>query len=191
MSLLLQLWLPILLSAVFVFIASAIIWMVLPIHKHDYKNPGNKEGPLLDFLRTQAFEPGVYSVPWMQCENRKPTPESLEKMKRGPWAMLVVMKSAPKMGKLLALWFLHLLIVGIIIGYILTHGMLAFGDPGMKVFRVAGTIALLAHAGYAMPMCIWHGQPWSQLPGRLFDGIVYALITGGTFAWLWPTWYGG
>ena len=188
MSPLLQLWLPILLSAVFVFIASSIIWMVLPIHKHDYKDPGEKERPFLEFLRTHGFGPGVYSVPWCHGKDKA---AAMERAKQGPWAMLVVMKNAPNMGKLLGLWMLHLIIIGVVIGYILTNGLLAFGSPFLLVFRLASTAALLAHAGYALPQCIWHGQPWSQLPGRLFDGVVYALITGATFAWLWPTGVGG
>ncbi len=36
MAFLTELWLPILLSAVFVFIVSSIIHMALPIHKGDY-----------------------------------------------------------------------------------------------------------------------------------------------------------
>jgi hypothetical protein len=29
-------------------------------------------------------------------------------------------------------------------------------------------------------------MPWSQLPGRLIDGVVYALLTAGCFAGFWP-----
>ena len=60
------------------------------------------------------------------------------------------------------------------------------GAEYLHVFRITGTGALLAYAGYAMPMAIWHGMPWSQVPGRVIDGVIYALLTAGTFAWLWP-----
>jgi hypothetical protein len=30
------------------------------------------------------------------------------------------------------------------------------------------------------------GMPWSHVPGRVFDGVVYALLTAGVFGWLWP-----
>ena len=42
-----SLWIPILLSAVFVFVASAILHMVLPVHKTDWKKV-EREDDLLD-----------------------------------------------------------------------------------------------------------------------------------------------
>lgn len=178
------LWLPIVVSAVLVFIASSIIWMALPIHKHDYKNPGDKEGPLLEFLRTHGFAAGVYYVPW--CQGKQNDPATQEKMKSGPWALLTVMPGGPNMGKMLGMWMLHLLIVGVFAAYIASHAGLAPGARYLSIFRIAGAAALMAHAGYALPSAIWHGMPWSQLPGRLFDGVVYALLTAGAFAGLWP-----
>jgi hypothetical protein len=182
---LLDLWLPILLSAVLVFVASSIIWMASPLHKHDYKNLGEKEGPLLDMLRSASFAPGVYYVPW--CHGKPSDSAMADKLKRGPWAMLTVMTGAPHMGKMLGAWFTHLIIVGVFVAYLASHAGLAPGAEYLHVFRVTGTSALLAYAGYAMPMCIWHGMPWSQLPGRVIDGVIYALLTAGTFAWLWPS----
>jgi len=38
-----ELWLPILLSAVFVFIASCISRMLLPFHKKDYRKMNNED----------------------------------------------------------------------------------------------------------------------------------------------------
>lgn len=181
---LVDLWQPILISAVLCFVASAIIWMASPLHKHDYKNPGDKEGPILDLLRAKSFEPGVYMVPW--CHGKENDPAMADKMKRGPWAMLTVMPSGPNMGKMLFLWFVHLLIISTFVAYLASHAGLAPGAEYLSVFRITGTAALLAHAGYAMPMCIWHGMPWSQLPGRLFDGVLYALLTAGAFGWRWP-----
>jgi len=33
---------------------------------------------------------------------------------------------------------------------------------------------------------IWKGQPWSVTLKEIFDGLVYGLLTAGTFGWLWP-----
>lgn len=184
MDAILSLWLPIILSAVAVFIASSIIWMATPLHKHDYKDPGTSEGALLDTLRTTGLSPGVYFVPWVGCSG-KPDQAAMDKMKRGPWAMLTVMSGAPNMGKTLGLWFVHLLIVGVFVAYI-TGLALPHGAPYLKVFQVAGTAAFLAYGGYAFPLSIWHAQPWSQLPLRIIDGLIYALVTAGVFGWLWP-----
>jgi hypothetical protein len=180
-----DLWLPILVSAAIVFVASSIIWMATPIHKNDYKSPGDKEGPLLAWLRQSGLTPGVYFVPWCQGSQAK-DPSTQQRMKEGPWALLTVQSGPPIMGKMLGLWFLHLLIVGFFVAYVASHAGLAPGAKYLSVFRIVGATALIAHAGYALPMAIWHGMPWSQLPGRLFDGVVYCLLTAGTFAWLWP-----
>ena len=180
---LIDLWLPILLSAVIVFVASSIIWMATPIHKNDYLSPGEHEGPLLEAVRTAGLRPGVYFLPW--CADMK-DPAAVARMKAGPWALLNVLGAAPNMGKNLSMWMLHLLMVGIVVAYVVSNAGLARGTSYFLVFRMAATVALLAHAGYALPMSIWHGQPWRQIPGRLFDGVVYALLTGGCFAGFWP-----
>ena len=183
-----SLWLPILLATVGCFVLSSIIWMASPLHKHDYKSPGDKEGPLLDLLRSQAFEPGMYYVPWCgghDGSKKKPSPEMIEKMKAGPWAMLTVKPGAPSMGRMLAMWALHILIVTVLVAYVASNGRAA-GAGFLSVFQVATTAALLGHAGGALPASIWQGQPWSQLPGRLVDAVIYACTTGAAFAGLWP-----
>jgi len=184
MDMLLSLWLPIIVTAVIVFVASSIIWMAAPIHKHDYKNPGDKEGEILALLRSVALAPGLYMVPWNNHGN-KAHKAAEARVKEGPWATITVMPGIPNMGKLLGAWFFHLVVVTIFIAYVGSVTLVAGADY-LKVFQVIGGAALLAHAGYALPMAIWHGMPWSQLPGRLFDGVVYALLTAGTFGWLWP-----
>jgi len=178
------LWMPILLSAVICFIASSIIWMASPLHKHDYKDPGDKEKPILEFLRANSLSAGVYYVPWCQGKDRK-DPAVQAQMKQGPWAMLTVMPGMPSMGPMLGLWFVHLVIVSTFIAYLATHALHG-GVTYLQVFQVVGTAGLLAYAGQAMPMCIWMGMPWSTLPGKLVDGLIYALLTAGTFGWLWP-----
>ncbi len=184
MNFLVDLWLPILVSAALVFIASSIIWMALPIHRHDYKNPGDKEETILGMLRSGSFAPGVYYVPW--CRGKEKDPAVMQKMKTGPWALLTVMPSGPNMGKMLGLWFLHLVLVGVVVAYVAAHANMPPNPRYFDVFQLAGATALLAHAGYALPMAIWHGMPWSQVPGRFFDGLVYSLLTAGSFAGLWP-----
>lgn len=185
MTPLLSLWLPILLVTVACFVASSVIWMASPLHKHDYKDPGDKEGTILDMLRAAALAPGVYYVPWCNPKILKEDPSAMERAKAGPWAMLTVMPGLPNMGKNLGAWALHLVIVTSLVAYITAAGR-APGAGFLAIFQVATTAGLLAHAGYALPMCIWHGQPWSQLPGRLADGVIYALITGAILGAMWP-----
>lgn len=179
------LWLPIVASAVIVFFASAIIWMVLPIHNKDYGDPRPAQAALLDAIKASGLKPGMYSMPF--CEHGKDkSPEVEARLKSGPWAVLTIMRASPKMGAMLGLWMLHLLIVTTVIAYVATLTGMVPGENYMRVFRVVGSTALLAHAGYALPLCIWHSNPWHTLPAKLFDGVVYALLTAGTFGWLWP-----
>lgn len=184
MEFILTLWKPILLAAVIVHFASAIIWMASPLHKHDYKNPGSSEGAILAFLRSAALAPGVYNVPWCTHKDAK-DPAHIEKMKAGPWAQINVMPGVPNMGQCMILWIVNLLIVGTFVAYITSHALVP-GASYLKVFQIVGATAFLAHAGNAATLSIWMGQPWRQFPGRIVDGLIYALLTAGTFAWLWP-----
>ncbi|MBU6411881.1 MAG: hypothetical protein KGS45_00265 [Planctomycetes bacterium] len=179
-----SLWLPILLSTVFCFIASSIIWMASPLHKKDYENPGEHEGSMLDLLRRAGFTPGVYVFPW--CTHGKPTPEMLEKMKTGPWAHMTVMQGPPSMAKPLILWFVYLLAIGITVGYVGAASGLGAGVNYLRVFQIVGVSAFLVHVMGSLPMYIWMGQPWKTLPGRIVDGLIYTGLTAGTFGWLWP-----
>jgi hypothetical protein len=33
---------------------------------------------------------------------------------------------------------------------------------------------------------IWKAQPWSNTIKEVIDGLIYAMLTAGTFGWLWP-----
>ena len=59
-----QLWLPIVLSAVFVFLASSIIWMALPYHKADIKVLPDEKA-LTEPLAKLNLPPGTYM--WLNC----------------------------------------------------------------------------------------------------------------------------
>jgi len=54
------------------------------------------------------------------------------------------------------------------------------------VFRVVGTAAILGHAVGSLQDSIWKGVRWGVTAKFVFDGVVYGLVTAGTFAWLWP-----
>ena len=93
MTALATLWLPILVSAVFVFIASSVIHMFLPWHKSDYPKMPNEE-KAMDALRPLAIPPGDYMVPRPANMKDMKSPEFTEKMKRGPVMMVRVLGAA-------------------------------------------------------------------------------------------------
>jgi hypothetical protein len=178
------LWLPILLSAVIVFIASSIMHMVLPYHRSDYVRLPDEDG-VTAALRTAGVKRGRYIFPHCTHENMK-SPEVVEKYKQGPVGMLTIFPSGPpKMGKFLGLWFGFLLIIGIFVAY-LAGRTLAPGTHYLQVFRVAGTAAFLAYGLGNLANGIWKGQPWPATIKEVVDGLIYGLLTAGTFGWLWP-----
>lgn len=179
------LWGPILLSAVIVFVASSIFHMLLPFHRSDYRKLPD-EDRVLDTLRAAGVTPGrSYHFPFCTHKEMK-SPEAQARFKRGPVGLLTVFPSGPPaMGKYLGFWFLFCVIVGIFVAC-LTGRTLAAGTPYMEVFRVAGTIAFLGYAASQIQDSIWKGQTWGVTFKHLFDGLIYALLTAGTFGWLWP-----
>lgn len=185
MAFLAELWLPILLSAVFVFVLSSIIHMALPNHRGDYRKLSDEEG-LLDAMRTQGVTPGDYMFPCAGSMKDAATPEMIEKFKRGPVGILTIMPSgAPAIGKNLAQWFGYSVLVGVFAGYVAWHG----AGPGAgyaAVFRLSGAVAMAAYALGSMPASIWKGTPWRTTAKFIGNGIAYGLVTGGTFGWLWP-----
>jgi len=178
------LWLPILLAAVIVFIASSIIHMVLPYHRSNYKKLPDEDN-IRKILRAANLTPGLYHTPY--CTHKEMnTPEAKAKFAEGPVALMTVFSNGSvNMGKFLGQWFAFLLVVGIVVAYLAAHTLHA-GAPYRHVFRVVGTAAFLAYGIGIMSNGIWKGQPWSVVAKEVFDGLIYSLLTAGTFGWLWP-----
>ncbi len=187
MAFLTELWLPIVLSAVIVFISSAVLWMALPLHKNDFVAPPD-EASIMNAVTTHGFKPGQYYIPWCNHgEGGHKDPAFIEKMKRGPWVMLTVMDKAPSFPRSLMQWFIYQLVLCALIGYC---AWAALGErlnlEYLEIFQVVGAIALLAQAGMALQDSIWKGSSWRLSITKLIDGVVYALLIAGVFAWLWP-----
>ena len=181
----LSLWLPILLSAAAVFILSSIIHIALKYHNSDFKALPSEEA-VLDDLRKHNIPPGEYHFPHAKDMKEMGSPEFIEKMKKGPVALMTVLENAPpKMGGQLFLWFVFSIIVGIFAAYIAGHA-LAPGAHYLSVFRFAGATAFAGYSLAAIPNSIWYKRSWSSTFKTMFDGLIYALFTGGIFGWLRP-----
>jgi len=178
------LWLPILLSAVIVFIASSIMHMVLPYHRSDYKQLPD-EDKLTGTLRVAALSPGLYIFPFCTHKDMK-SPAAQERFKQGPVGMMTIRPSGPPaMGKYLVAWFLYCLIVSFFVAYLTGHTV-APGTLYLAVFRVAGTAAFMSFGVGSLVNSVWKGQPWGMTIKEVVDGLVYSLLLAGTFGWLWP-----
>jgi hypothetical protein len=179
------LWVPILLSAVIVFVASSIMHMVLPYHKSDYRKLPD-EDEVVDALRAAGVTPGPpYHFPHTTHKEMK-SPEVVEKFKRGPIGLLTVIPSgAPAMGKYLGMWFAYCVVISIFVACVAGR-TLAPGTRYPEVFHVVALASFLAYGLGQIQDSIWKGQTWGVTAKHVFDGLIYALLTAGTFGWLWP-----
>ena len=180
-----SLWLPVLVGAVLVFVASSIIHMMLPYHRSDFARlPA--EDDVMSSLRAFKIPPGDYFIPCPGGPESMRSPEFQEKMKRGPVAVMTMMESGvPTMGTQLVWWFVYSLVVGFFSGYVASRA-LPVGADYMQVFRFTGTVAFVGYSLALWQNTIWYKRSVSATAKSTFDGLIYALLTAGAFGWLWP-----
>ena len=180
-----SLWLPIIVSAVVVFLASWIVHMFLPFHRSDFARLPDEDA-VLDALRALIIKSGSYLAPWVSTPAQMKEPSYIEKRTRGPSLFLTIIAGpAPGMGKPLAQWFVYLLVIALFVAC-LAHTTVAPGAPPAVVFYVTGIAAFMAYALGHPHQSIWYRQPWRTTVSYLFDGLIYTLLTAAVFAWAWP-----
>jgi hypothetical protein len=140
----------------------------------------------MDALRPFALRPGEYMLPRAGDMKAMKSPEFIEKLKRGPVLIMTVLPNGPiSMSKSLVQWFIYTVIVGLLAAYV--AGRVLAPEAGyLTVFRVAGTTAFIAYAVGLWQQSIWYNRPWSTTLKLTLDGLIYGLLTGGVFGWLWP-----
>ena len=182
---LLALWLPILVSAVLVFVVSSIIHMALPYHRTDIRRMP-AEDDVLAAIRRATPPVGEYVLPYATMQEMK-SPDYVQKRSAGVVAIVTVVPGGPPtMGKPLAGWFVYAVVVSLFAGYIASRALGAGPADYLDVFRFAGTTAF---AGYGLGIwqhSIWWGRPWTTTAKSTLDALIYALLTAGIFGWLWP-----
>ena len=185
MMLFTSLLMPVLVSAVIVFVVSSIIHMVLTYHRSDFLRVPNEDGAL-DALRRLNIPPGDYIAPHAGGPEGMKKPEFIEKWTKGPVVLMTVIPPGPPaMGKSLLLWFLYSVVVSAFAGY-LAGAALEPGAPYLDVFRLVGTAAFMGYSLALLQHSIWYRRNWATTFKSVFDGLVYGLLTAGTFGWLWP-----
>src|SRR5688572_32453939 len=112
------LWLPILASAVIVFVASSIIHMAPLWHRNDLPAPPDGDR-MQDALRPFGLRPGEYMLPRPQNMKDCNAPEFVEKLKRGPVLIMTVIPNGPmSMAKPLVQWFVCILVISALVAYV-------------------------------------------------------------------------
>jgi hypothetical protein len=179
------LWLPILLSAVIVFVASSIIHMGPFWHRGDYPKVPNQD-KVQDALRPLAIPPGDYMLPRASNMKEMRTPEHMEKLTKGPVIVLTVLPNGPgSMARNLVQWFLYTVVVSFFAAYVASRA-LPPGTDYLRVFQLVGATAFVGYSLALLQMSIWYRRAWRLTVKAIFDGLIYGLLTAGTFGWLWP-----
>jgi hypothetical protein len=185
MEFLTQLWLPIVVSAVVVFLLSALAWTVMPHHRKDWQ-PLPNEDAVLATMRTNQPGPGQYAVPYFADPKMREDPAMKEKLIRGPSAYITVIPTGmPAMGPMMAKSLIFNLVVSLLVAYVAWHALGA-DAPYLPVFRIVGATSMMSYILASVPESIWFGRPWRTFGLQVMDGVVFGLFTAGIFGWLWP-----
>ncbi|MGA7617353.1 MAG: hypothetical protein WBX15_19485 [Thermoanaerobaculia bacterium] len=180
-----MLWIPILVAGVAVFVLSSIIHMAPLWHRNDFPKLPDEEG-VRAALGPVRIPPGEYIVPRAGTPAEMKSPEYVEKLNQGPVMMMTVLPNGQfGMARDMILWLVYILLVSFFSAYIAGRAL----PPGaiyLSVFRFAGATAFIGYAVALWQMSIWYRRSWSLTLKITFDGILYAILTGGIFGWLWP-----
>ena len=175
-----SLWIPVLVSALVVWVASALVWMVLPWHKKDWSKTPD-ENALRAALKDAT--PGTYMLPYCVDPKELEKDEVKQLYIDGPQGFVTITPNGlPAMGPKLGMTFLYYVGVGVLAAYFVSRTVP--NGEYLEVFRIAGTTAFIAHGVAYFQESIWFGRPWSLTAKSLLDALIYGLLTGGAFGWL-------
>jgi hypothetical protein len=186
MSDLMALWLPIVVSAVAVFVVSSLIHMVFKWHNPEYRGLPNEDG-IRDVLRAANLKPGFYVTP--KCTDMKDMASEamVKKYQEGPVAFITLMPNgSPDMGRALGLWFVFSLIVASAAACITLQAIPLNGNAHLAAHSIA-LITFIAYGFGSLQDFIWMGKPLSSMLKYLLDALLYSVVTALSFWLLWPT----
>jgi hypothetical protein len=171
---------PIVLSAVVLFFASFLSWMILQLHKDDWRKI-EREDEFMAAVKPFNLPEGSYIFP--RCSN----PEEMKseafqaKYKAGPRGIMTIL-APTNMGVNLAMTMAYFLVVSFGLGYL---AGIAFkpGETFLNVLRFVFTAGLLAFLASVVQHSIWFRN---RIVGHVIESIAYALIVGVIFAAMWP-----
>ncbi len=182
---LVALWLPIVSSAVAVFVLSSLVHMVFKWHNADYHGFGN-EDEVRAAIQRGAPPAGQYMIPYCIDPQQMRAPEMQQKFRDGPVAFVLLReRGVMNMGRSLGLWFVYAAVVALFAGYLASRS-LPSGAAFAAVFRLVATVTFMTFVGGSVQNAIWMGKPWNSVAKELLDGAIYGAATGAVFGALWP-----
>ena len=186
MNALLSLWLPILLSAVVVFVISSLVHMVFKWHASDYSALANEDA-VRDAIRAGNPAPGRYVVP--HCADMKDmgSEAMVKKYKEGPVGHFTLGPGGvPNMGKYLGQWFLWSLAIAVVAAYLASRLFGLDHHYARAAAKLVGAVSFIAYGFGTVTESIWMMRPWSGSAKYLLDAALYAVGSAAVFYWLWP-----
>ena len=174
-----DLWLPILVSAVLVFIVSAIIHMVLKYHNTDYSRLPNEDA-VRAAIRAGKPAPAQYVIPYCSEMKDMEKPEMKQKYTEGPVAVITVLphrhsEHGQEPGPVVRV---HLLWSLSSSPTWRSHS-LARERPTSRCSARSGRSGSWPMALGQVPNSIWWGKPWKKTVKNMLDGFVYGAGDGG------------
>jgi len=181
-----QLWLPILVTAVLIFIASSLIHMVFKWHNRDYLKLGN-EDEVRAVIRAGSPAPGQYVIPHCMDMKDMAGEAMKQKFREGPIALLTVRANGmPNMGKSLGSWFVYCIAVAALAACLAIGAFPAGKEHANSAGHLVGMISFLTYFGGSVQLAIWMGKPWGAVAKDLLDSLIFGTISALVFMWLWP-----
>ena len=178
-----SLWMPILVSAVIIWFASFLVWVVLPHHKSEYKGVPDEDATIKSL---GDIRPGLYNIPHLTAMEEIKKPEVIKKFEGGPTGFLtVVPRGVPNMGKSMVLSFVYYLAVGVVVR-LRRWSDSGVGDPlsqGVPDCRHRGMVGSRVGSHHRWYL-VW--TTVGAIAKHLLDTLAYGLLTGEVFGWLWP-----
>ncbi len=177
--------LPIILTSIFIFIASAVIHTAMPWHKDDFSSVPDEDAARAAIGGLQ-IPPGDYLMPKPASAAEMQSAEYKAKRKQGPVMLFTMLPNGEiPMGPIFIRWMVYLIVVTAFVA-LLSGAVLAPGASSPVVWHTTGGIAFMAY-GMAQPQSsIWYHRKWSTTVKGLFDAAIYGVITAVVFGWLWP-----
>ncbi|MEE4243865.1 MAG: hypothetical protein V2I33_00555 [Kangiellaceae bacterium] len=160
--------------------------MLLPYHRSNFSPLPNEEA-FRDAVKGLDIPEDEYMVPYAGSPDVMISEYHKEKLSEGPVAMITVFpKGEMNMGQSLAIWFVYTLVVGFFCAYIASFA-LSSDTAYMQIMRLVGVTAFIGYSLALIQNSVWYRRKWSTTFKFMFDGLIYALLTGGCFGWLWPS----
>ena len=169
-----------------IFIYQSMSWMVLPIHKHSFKNT-DKQDAILPVLSSNLTEDGLYYLPMLSPETSHEEQEKFMNERMGKPAATISYQAAMSYNMVnnICLGLLFSLIAVWIIVTILVKAESVFNTFGSRMGVTVALAILTVSRTYLMEWN-WMNSPMQYISGQITDEIVSCLLLG-----FWLGWYLG